>query len=1052
MSRDGTPVAITLLGGVAVRYGGDPVRPPSSRAIELLAYLTAHSASSHSRQHLAAVFWPDSTEAQARTNLRRELHNLRTLVRDDSCLDVSATSLAWRDHEQCTVDVRTFLVAADRVSAARRAGNDPDLVKAGQEALAAYGGPLLPGVYDDWALEVRDALLRRCLKVCDEVSAVLAHDDLSGALDVSRRRIQLEPLEEMGYRQLMELQLAAGDRAGAMTTYHHCASMLEEHLGVSPTAETSATLRRAIGATSGPNADAMQSAVRAAPTSSTRELVGRDGDLDTIRAHWDAARAGQPALVVVSGDPGVGKSRLVAEIASHVRRNGDVVATSRCFSSSGAALSPVAEWLRTPEITTARTSLEPAWRTEVERLVPNRPANGLPTTHATSDRAMVDSWQRHRFFQGLVQAVTAVERPILLVLDDLHWCDMETIAWVSFLLATANERPILVLATARIEPLESNSDLQQALAEMRSLGMVSEIELQPLGLAETTVLATRMFGHEIADGDASLLHATSGGYPLYVVEAARTLAEAQRSGEVSRSDLTLVLEQRLAQATPEARNSAALAAALGRDFRLELLVEASDLDEATVVRAVDELWRRRLLRQVGRGYDFTHDLLRDAAYVSAPPAHRWLAHRRLAQALELLYANQVDEVAAVLAEQYDRGGRAERALPFYQRAAAVASGLFANAEALRLLRRCLAIVAEMPQGRERDVRELEVRQAMSAPLNASRGYVDPELRETLRRSVDLAGKLDRPDVQLVSLVGLWAGTFVQGDITDSHALAMRALELGEKVPELTGQAHFAAGGSTLSLGRPDVAVRHLDLAYDLSLGAVSLAVGTRPEVHARAWSAHAWWLLGYDENAATACADSLERAREGDHPYTLAVALAYAGITAQLRNDTALLDETLTELTQLCRRYSFAYYSEWALVLSGWKLGNERGVARIKVGITHLKDIQSHTRMPYWLTLLAQTQHAVGEVDAALATLDAARISAAQHDDKWWLPEVMREMAALSDQDEAVSLLREAHAIAVFQASPVLARRCVSDLIRRGATAPATPGNEGRTQSSWPLS
>ncbi|MEP6665401.1 MAG: AAA family ATPase [Nocardioidaceae bacterium] len=1030
------------------------MRPPSTRAIELLAYLTAHGDASHSRQHLAAVFWPDSTEAQARTNLRRELHHLRALVRDDACLDVSATSLAWRDSGSCAVDVRTFLLAADLISAAQQAGDEESLIQAGHTALAAYGGPLLPGVYDDWALEARDSLQRRCLRVCDQLTIVLAGNDLSAALDVARLRIQLEPWEEVGYRRLMDLQVAAGDRAGAMTTYHHCASVLEEHLGVAPTAETSAVLRRVIGAPSGPHAKTMEAPMARGRTHNTRELVGRDDDLTTIQEHWDAARVGRSGMVVVSGDPGVGKSRLVAELATLARRQGDVVATSRCFGSSGAALSPVAEWLRAPEFVTARTALDPAWRNELERLVRSRPPGALPTESARSDRAMVDSWQRHRFFQGLVHAVTVVGRPTLLVLDDLHWCDKETISWISYLLETAGDLPLLVLTTARIDPLVNNHDLQQILTEMRSLGMVTEIELEPLALADTTVLATRMFGHELADDDVALLHAASGGYPLYVVEAARTSVEADRPQEISPADLSRVLQRRLAQATPEARESAALAAALGRDFRLELLVEASDLDESTVVRSVDELWRRRLLRQVGPGYDFTHDLLRDAAYVSVPPALRWLEHRRLAQALELLYADEIDDVAAELAEQYDRGGRSERALPFYLRAAGVASAVFANAEALRLLRRCLDIVAELPAGRDRDHRELEARQAMSAPLNAWRGYADSELRETLARSVQLAARLDRPDVQLSSLVGLWASTFVQGQISEAHVLASRAIELGARIPELAGQAHFSMGGSALSLGRPDVAVRHFDLAYDMSLGAVSLAVGTRPEVHARAWSAHAWWLLGYDDRAADATTKSVGRAREVDHPYTLAVALAYAAVTAQLRDDMQLLDETLVELSELCRRYSFAYYREWALILSGWRLGTERGLGRIKVGIAHLRADECLTRLPYWLTLLAQTQHAAGDVAAARATLDAARVSASQRDDRWWLPEVLRELAALSDDQEASPLLKEAGAMALAQASPMLARRSHFDLVRRGGhgkTARTAPEDEDVALRPWPL-
>ena len=159
-----------------------------------------------------------------------------------------------------------------------------------------------------------------------------------------------------------------------------------------------------------------------------------------------------------------------------------------------------------------------------------------------------------------------------------------------------------------------------------------------------------------------------------------------------------MLRERLAQASPEAQEIAGLAAAVGTNFSLDLLTEASDLAADGVVAAVDELWRSRILREFGNGYDFSHDLLRDAAYAEVTPARRWLLHRRVAQGLELLHADDIDAAAALLAAQYARAGGQAKAVAFYRRAGQVATGRFAHAEAARLYREALAVIQAMPGG------------------------------------------------------------------------------------------------------------------------------------------------------------------------------------------------------------------------------------------------------------------------------------------------------------------------------------------------------------------
>lgn len=968
----------------------------SPRSVALVAHLVVHAGLAQPRRLLAGLFWPDSTDAQALTNLRRELHQLRRVLGDLPSLAVTGQDLCWRDTPSSRVDVREFDVARRAALAAEDPG---EAVTHAQAALAAYRGELLPGLADDWVLAARAELDRQCVELCDLICRTPAGDP-AAALAAARRRIRLRPLEETGYRTLMGLQADAGDRAGAVSTYHRCASVLERELGVVPAEPTRAALRRLL-ARPGPEVR------RAAATG----LVGRAAELARLGERWHAAAAGRAGIVLVRGDAGVGKTRLVTELAGLARAEGAVVATGRCFGSAGGLpLAPVADWLRTPAVQRAAAALDPGWRAEVDRLRPAaRPAgDGHPT---------VDAWQRLRFFEGLARALTAGGRPVLLVLDNAQWCDEETGAFLAFCLGLMPDAPLLVAGTLR------DGDLDPGVAawtgRLRDDGKLTELPLRPFDADGTAELGEAVAGRPLSASDRTLLHAATGGFPLYVVEALRTNASPP-SGR-----LDGVLRARLEQPGPAAREVAGLAAAAGRDFTLELLTEASDLDADTVVEAVDELWRRRIVREVGGGYDFTHDLLREAAYQQVSPPRRWLLHRRLAQGLELLHAEDPDAVAAQLAEQYARGGRPDRAVEHYRRAAAVAARTFAHAEAIRLLKEALDLVRARPASGNRDRAELDVLEALAGPLNAHQGYSSLELQHVLERSLALAESSGGKESALTALLELWSSRFVQGRTAEAHQAAERALTL--LVPgtsaEQGGSAHFIVAGSSLTLGHdPAEALRHFELGAERTRGASSWPIGTRPDVHGPAWAAHAHWLLGHDDAAVASSADAIALARRIEQPYSLAIALAYAGITHQMRRDRPALWAAVSELHALCDRYGFAYYREWALVLGGWARGGAAGLAAAQEGVANLKAEGSFARMPYWLTLVAE----LADPAAARATLDAALAAGEARDDRWWLPEVLRLRAA-HDADP-VPRLRAAAELARVQGSVALRRRAEADL------------------------
>jgi DNA-binding SARP family transcriptional activator/tetratricopeptide (TPR) repeat protein len=1020
---------VSLFGEQAITDDGTGrVRTRSSRTAALIGFLVTHSGSPQARQRIAGLFWPDSTEAQALTNLRRELHQLRQVLGDEPSLLVTSRDLCWQDTPTCRVDVRTFDVERQAAQAAGR--SEQQVLTHAARAVAQYKGDFLPGAYDDWLLEARAELERQCVELCDLLSqAQAATGDLAGAVQSARRRITLQPLEETGYRILMRLQADLGDRAGALSTYHHCASVLERELGVTPDPAT----RQAVAgllAHSEPAPAGGQGAELAAgrPGRAAGQLVGRSRELSLLKGLWQSTAAGHPALALVRGDAGVGKTRLIAEVAGMARLQGAVVASTQCFGTSGRlAMAPVADWLRNPAVQAAAGELDPAWRTEVDRLVP---AKGHENPAAGSG-VMADAWQHHRFFEGLAWALLSADRPLLLVLENLQWCDQETLAFITFCLGLDPAAPVLAIASLRDGGPDEDRELASWTVRMQATGLLTELSLSPLEAADTARLAEAISGRPLPQADVHLLQATTGGFPLYVTEAVR--GGVDLGGAPLPGGLAAVLHSRLGQPSAGAREVAGLAAAVGTNFTLDLLTEASDLDADVVVEAVDELWRRRIMREFGDGYDFSHDLLRETAYAQISPPRRWLLHRRIAQGLELLQADGTDAISAQLADQYARGGRPVRAVAYYRRAADIAANRFAYAESIRLHQKALSIVRGLPEGRDRDSRELELLEGMAAPLNARDGYASPDLQQVLERAVTLAESLGRRESTLSTLAGLWASRFVQGRNADGYQIARRALARAGPGSEPSGPAHFAVGAATVSLGRPAEALGHLEMAAGLASGALVLSTGNRPDVHAMAFAAHAHWLLGHDQDAVSTSRRGLALARATGHPYHLAQALAYASILHQMRRDPPALREAVAELRDLCQRYGFAYYREWGLILDGWGRPDGSGLDLVRQGIDNLKSSGSLARMPYWLSLLADVMAHGGRADAARATLDAALTTGRAHDDLWWLPEVMRMRAAYDDAEAAVRRLRSAAELASAHGSLALLRRCEHDLARQAS-------------------
>jgi DNA-binding SARP family transcriptional activator/tetratricopeptide (TPR) repeat protein len=1027
---------ISLFGGMRIVADGRLVTTLyAPRTQLLLAYLLLHREAPQARQHLAFLFWPDSSEAQSRTNLRRELHRLRQdLPEADRYLGMAGPALWWQGGTAVDLDVARFEDCVAAAELAEASGDQAGLVAAARQAVSTYRGDLLSGFYDDWVTEVRDRMRGQCVSVLDLLIRVLAETgDVGAAVAQARRRVVLEPLEEFGYATLIELEGRAGDRAAAVKAFHQCASMLERELDADPSPETVAAYERVLSGARRPGAGEPPPEPRAAA-----HLVGRRREQDVLSAAWRASGARFAAL---QGEAGIGKSRLADWLCQSVQRSGSPVAVARCVATDQlVALSPLGAWFRHPALAAAVRGLDEPWQSHAASLTGNPDA--APPRAALSD-PLSSAWHRTRLFEALARAVAALPQRTLLFLDDLQWCDAETLDWLAFLFRSVPGAPVLVLTAVRVEELAERSQITTTLQILRSLGSVTDIDLAPLSAEEAAELAGRTLGRPLDTDQAARLYQATGGFPLFVVEGATLWTDLDRNGQLPSTVVhglparaRAVLEGRLAPLAPATRGLLELAAVVGPDFSLELLAESSDLDETAMVAGIDELWRRRLVRASGPGsYDVSHDLIREALLEELSPPRKWLLHRRAAQALELRQRG-AQGVAARIAFHYEQAGQYDRAARFALVAASEAAHVFAGGEAVQQYQHALDLLVRLPESLERDRLELDARFQLVAPLNAMEGYASALLQQDLERAVDLATRLGEGTILTQCLIGLWAGSFVQGTIRRSVELARRALDLARHDPRLAAQAEMALGGSLTSQGSPREGIEHFDRATQLDTRGEGRATvfGFRPAVMALAWRAHGLWLIGRSEEAASSAREAVRVAEDLHHPYSQTVAHAYAAVTCQMRGDREGVQAHAASAAGLCQRFGFGYYHDWATILRGWAGGRGEDLHRMRAALARLHDANADSRRPYYLGLVAEVQIRLGHRQEAAETLAEALAAARRNHDRWWEPEVVRLQATLGPAGKRRAGLESALGLARTQRSVALAARAQEALDTFDAT------------------
>lgn len=851
------------------------LRLPTRKSRALLAYLALRPGQRQTRDAMTALLWGDTDDARARGSFRQALYSVRravgprAIVIDGDGLTLVASAL--------DVDATRFETLA--------AGGRPAALAA---AASLYGGDLLEGFhsgyepFDDWLRTERARVRELAVRV---FTKLLAHKTAAGAIEdaigTATRLLTLDPALETAHRALMRLYARDGRRGAALKQYQTCAEILQREFGVEPEPETRRVyqeilqrLSPAAGATAGG-----RSRVRAAMPAK-RPLVGRDKTIVALRRMVESVERGAGGIVVIAGEAGIGKSRLLDEMVAHAHTRGDRVLLGRCYETEQSL--PFAPWvdaLRASGIVTdpaALAGLTAAWRAELARLLPELGDPPMPNAS--------DHHGRLRLFEAVLRLLRhlATVQPVTVLLEDVHWADEISLGLFAFVARRVEGAAVLLAATVREEEVADTPALGAVLDELRGHPRFYEVRLSRLSHTETLTLVRLLGGvHRIATA-ATLgeqLWTASQGNPFMVVETMRTLQE----GEAPAMPGTLpipasvqdVIARRLDRLGDSAERLVAIAAAIGRDFDFELLRRAASADAETAAVGLEELVRRRMLHGSGESFDFTHDRIREVAYGRLLPARRRVLHGRIAAALEAVYATGAQPNYGAIALHYKAAQQWDAAARYFHLAGSQAFVRSANRDAAALFESALAMLAHLPHdralaGETVDIR-LELRNALWPLGELDAVWSTLDLAERDARALDDPLRLG------------WITTFMtfqlwlRGETAHARAAGDSARVLAAKASSapLAAATALSSGMTHHTLGDFGAAEEFLQRVITALPGARErdrFGVSGLPAAQAHGWLG--WCLAdrGEREGAITHGREALRIADAPEHAWSLAVA------------------------------------------------------------------------------------------------------------------------------------------------------------------------------------
>ena len=675
---------IRLFGHLEAVLDGERLRPATPRkTLQVLAYLLLHRGAAVSREYLAFLLYPDDEEGAARAKLRATLSDLSKALPQPTAryVIVDTDKVAWNPDADLWLDVDAFAEAsADR----RRLS----------EAIDLYRGDLLPEVYDEWLDVIRERHRNAYLRCLTErVSEARRNADHALAIETARKVLAIDPWREDVVRRVVAMRYESGDRAGALREYADFAKRLRDEMGAEPMAETAAVAERISRDQAPAEEDADGERTGEAGGSAVLPFVGRHHEMERLLEMWSRVARGRGACAFVGGESGIGKSRLTSEFAHAVEDRGGRVLVGTTGSPEAVPYESVVDALRAalPLVASLKPSIALA---SVAALLPEIHARvalpDLPRLDAESERI--------RLFESLFRCVAdlAAPRPLLLVLEDMHWAQAASLELLQFLMRRISGAPVMIVVTYRDEETARLHALHRLRREGRASAGAQSLWLTRLSLNEVEELRAAL--SDAQERPAETLLAASQGNPLFLTQ----LVVDAREGEAAAAPASLqeVVGRRIERLSERAHAAAEIAACIGDRFSRDAVREVSAWDETALTEALDELLDRRIIREAGgRGfleYAFTHNLVHETIARSIPPKDAAIRRRRVARVFEELYPERASELSAALAGHYEFAGDRANAARCYLEAVRRSISIGAPEEARLQCERALALDPELP--------------------------------------------------------------------------------------------------------------------------------------------------------------------------------------------------------------------------------------------------------------------------------------------------------------------------------------------------------------------
>ncbi len=1105
----------------------------------LLAYLAVEADRPHRRETLAGLLWPNRPEGNARQNLSQALFILRRALGNDEArppfLFITPQTLQFNQLSDYQLDVATFTNLLLDCQAHHHLSQElcESCLNRLERAATLYRGNFLEGfslsdcpAFEEWVVLHRERLSRLALEILYHLGTYFeGRAEYEPALHYAWRQVELEPWSEEAHQQLMRLLAWSGQRGAALAQYETCRRLLLEELGVEPAAETTALYRLIRDDKLHRKVDERRrDYLFPAPLSAgpVVPFVAREHELAQLKGFLHGVLAGQGSVVFVTGGPGRGKTALLQAFARSVHTTQpDLIVVGgkgNSHTGSGDPYLPFREILAllTGDVKTSGVAgaISHEYASQLWNVLPLSipallefgpdligtllPAEALLRRVKTIAPQLAEStWlpplkehiarqaaRRNQaprpqsdLFEQYTQVLHALacQKPLLLLLDDLHWADLGSINLLFHLGRSTEGSQILIVGAYRpaevaIGYAEGRHPLEPVINEFKSLFGANEIDLSRVEESHFIDKLLDLEPNCLGQAFRQTLYRQTKGHPLFTVELLRGMQERgdlvqDEQGRWRESQalnwrtlparVEAVIAERVNRLPQPLQEILTAASVEGEIFTAEVVAQVQGGEPQEIVhrlgnqlervhRLVQAESTRRLADRCLSQYRFRHFLVQQYLYQQLDPAERMYLHEAVGLALERLHQLDLDEIVVQLAHHFQEAGLTGKAVDYLGRAGERAVRLSANEEAITHFSRALALLAALPDSPGRARQEIDLQLGLAVSYLAGRGYGAPEVGCAYVRAQELCQQMGQT-AQLFPVLWVTHSFYgIRAEFQQARDLAERFFSLAGQTqdPLLLAQAHYMLGHTRFCMGElvpAQAALEQMITFYDpRQHQGLASTYGHDIGVDSLAWSSWALWLLGYPDRAWQRSQQALALASDLAHPLTQACALGFASmIVYNCRRNAKMIQDLAEDCLRLSTEHGFPYWLAHGTICRGWALAEqgciETGLTEMRRGMADRQALGVELTQTLFLTIMAEEYGKTGQSEAGLSLLAEAMEIVQQRQERFYEAEIHRlrgELLLKQAEAEAESSFQQALAVARRQQAKSLELRAAMSLGR----------------------